>query len=68
MNREEWDKVKDTIQDRDREISEEFLARELPHYSVRYSSVMAVHSEFVNWERREQEKAQSSNLESYSLD
>ncbi|MFT7619152.1 MAG: anaerobic magnesium-protoporphyrin IX monomethyl ester cyclase [Planctomycetota bacterium] len=69
MSREEWDLVKDTIQDRDREVSEEFMAQGLPHYSVRYSHVMAVHSDFVEWERRQVANAgQGDNLGSYSLD
>ena len=61
MSRAEWAVAKDSIQDRDRELSETFLAEGLPHYSIRYSHVMAVHSDFVLWER-------NKSLESYSLD
>jgi hypothetical protein len=61
MTRDEWAAAKDSIQDRDREVSEKFLAAGMPHYSVRYSHVMAVHSDFVLWERHK-------SLASYSLD
>ena len=69
MDREEWTAAKATIRDRDRKLSEELLAKGLPHYSVRYSQVMAVHSDFVDWERRQLSKAGGrDNLGSYSLD
>jgi hypothetical protein len=61
MTRSEWTAAKDTIQQRDRDLSERFLEEGLPHYSIRYSHVMAVHSDFVLWER-------NRNLASYSLD
>ena len=69
MTREEWEAARDTIQDRDRVLSEELLAKGLPHYSVRYSHVMAVHSDFVDWERRQLAGAAGGdNLADYSLD
>jgi anaerobic magnesium-protoporphyrin IX monomethyl ester cyclase len=69
MDRAAWDRVKSTIGDQDRELSEELLAKGLPHYSVRYSHVMAVHSDFVSWERRQLESvAAKKNLSTYSLD
>lgn len=61
MSRSEWAAAKDTIQQRDRELSDRFLEEGAPHYSIRYSHVMAVHSDFVLWER-------NRNLASYSLD
>ncbi len=69
MDRAQWEAARDSIQQRDREISESFLAQGLPHYSIRYSHVMAVHSEFVDWERRQLATAgDSGQLGSYSLD
>ena len=69
MDRGAWDRAKSEILKRDRELSEELLQKGLPHYSVRYSHVMAVNSDFVNWERRQLELAQAKgNLRTYSLD
>ncbi|HGY91145.1 MAG TPA: B12-binding domain-containing radical SAM protein [Planctomycetes bacterium] len=70
MDRATWRREREGILERDRVISEEFLRKGLPHYSVRYSHVMAVHSDFVDWERRTHAKAQASGdeLASYSLD
>ncbi len=69
MDRETWDREKGAIQDRDRALSDELLEKGLPHYSIRYSHVMAVHSDFVNWERRKLARAGSrDNLGGYSLD
>ena len=55
---EGWDRAafeanKGTLQERDRTLSEELLGKGLPHYSIRYSHVMAVNSDFVTWERNE---------------
>ncbi|MCB9833174.1 MAG: B12-binding domain-containing radical SAM protein [Planctomycetes bacterium] len=70
LDRAAWDEVKDTVQERDRVLSEDFLRRGLPHYSLRYSHVMAVHSDFVLAERRRHEAARATGggLASYSLD
>ncbi len=69
MTRTQWDAAKESIQDRDRDISEQFLRQGLPHYSIRYSHVMAVHSDFVDWERRQLAKSGThGNLSDYSLD
>ena len=56
--RDEWEAKKGTLARRDRQMSEEFLAADLPHYSLRYTSVMGVHSDFVKWERAQ--KAQGA--------
>lgn len=68
-DREEFERHKGTLQERDRELSEELLAKGLPHYSVRYSHVMAVNSEFVAWERREMAATGSTHQQiTYTLD
>lgn len=69
MDRAAWDRAKATILDEDRALSEELLAKGLPHYSVRYSHVMAVNSDFVAWERKQKELAAAKrSLSHYSLD
>ncbi|MCB1282330.1 MAG: radical SAM protein, partial [Salinibacterium sp.] len=69
MDRATWDREKGQLHARDRELSEDFLARGLPHYSIRYSHVMAVHSDFVLQDRRRLAASRAAgNLSSYSLD
>lgn len=52
-DRDRFERRKAALHERDRELSEELLSKGIPHYSIRYSHVMAVNSEFVAWERRE---------------
>ena len=68
-----WDRAtfeqkKSTLQERDRELSEDLLAKGLPHYSIRYSHVMAVHSDFVLWERGQILAGATKNETTYTLD
>jgi radical SAM superfamily enzyme YgiQ (UPF0313 family) len=69
-DRATFDRVKHTLHERDRELSEELLSKGIPHYSIRYSHVMAVNSEFVTWERRELAHARGSGQGpiTYTLD
>jgi anaerobic magnesium-protoporphyrin IX monomethyl ester cyclase len=43
----DWPAARDGILQRDRELSNDLLARGRPHYSIRYTEVMAVHSDYV---------------------
>jgi len=43
----DWPAARDQILERDRQISDRFLAEAAPHYSIRYTEVMAVHSDYV---------------------
>jgi anaerobic magnesium-protoporphyrin IX monomethyl ester cyclase len=68
-----WDRAtfeqkKSTLQERDRELSEDLLAKGLPHYSIRYSHVMAVHSDFVLWERGQILAGATKDETTYTLD
>jgi len=71
---EGWDRAafeanKGTLQERDRALSEELLGKGLPHYSIRYSHVMAVNSDFVTWERNEMATSgQTRSPITYTLD
>ena len=68
-DRATFDREKENLHTRDRELSETLLAERSPHYSIRYSSVMAVNSDFVAWERRNMARpgAQASQI-AYTLD
>jgi len=63
-----WRERKKTILEEDRELSEELLTKGLPHYSIRYSHVMGVHSDFVLKERRRLEEFAAAQPISYTLD
>ena len=68
-SRAEFDAHKASLHERDRELSEDLLVKGIPHYSIRYSHVMAVNSDFVTWERREMSLATSRRSETtYTLD
>ncbi len=51
MSADEWHEMSDSILDRDRAMSDELLAEGSAHYSIRYTEVMAVHSDFILAER-----------------
>lgn len=68
LDREQWQERKGTLLDEDRELSEELLEKGIPHYSIRYSHVMGVHSDFVLKERERLRKFASAQAMSYTLD
>ena len=66
MDRPSWEAAKSDLIAEDRELSDELLAKDLTHYSVRYSHVMEVRSDFVNWEK--QALAAAGVPKDYTLD
>ena len=68
MDAEEWREYKPRARDIDREISERFLEKRIPHYSIRYAHVMGVHSDFVLWEREQLEQGTLKGRVTYTLD
>ncbi|MHC4548655.1 MAG: B12-binding domain-containing radical SAM protein [Planctomycetota bacterium] len=52
----------------DRELSEKLLRLGVPHYSIRYSHVMGVRSDFVAWERRLERSTREEQAVVYTLD
>jgi radical SAM superfamily enzyme YgiQ (UPF0313 family) len=52
MNRKTWEASRDDLIAEDRELSDALLAKDILHYSVRYSHVMGVRSDYVQWEKR----------------
>lgn len=53
LSAEAWQARKKNIKAEERALSDELLARGEPHYSIRFSSVMGVHSDYVLKERAE---------------
>jgi len=68
LDRDAWEERKKIILEEDREISEELLQKGMQHYSVRYSHVMGVHSDFVLQERERLRKFAAAQTVSYTLD
>jgi anaerobic magnesium-protoporphyrin IX monomethyl ester cyclase len=68
LDRDAWEERKKTILEEDRDLSEELLGKGLPHYSIRYSHVMGVHSDFVLEERERLRKFAAAQSISYTLD
>ena len=52
----------------DRELSEELMRLDIPHYSIRYAHVMGVRSDFVKWERRLDQSTREEQAVVYTLD
>ena len=53
---------------RDRELSEELMRLDIPHYSIRYAHVMGVRSDYVKWERRLEQSTREEQAVVYTLD
>ena len=51
LSAEAWRTRRETVRGEDRALSDELLARGEPHYSIRFASVMGVHSDFILAER-----------------
>ncbi len=68
LSREDWEARKKDILEEDRDLSEELLEKGIPHYSIRYSHVMGVHSDFVLDERERLRRFASAHQLSYTLD
>ena len=63
-----WERNKRDLHRRDRELSEELLAKGVRHYSLRYTHVMAVDSTFVLEERARMRAAPEYVPIGYTLD
>ena len=47
MAADQWDRHSAAILERDRQLSDSLLQQQLRHYSIRYTEVMAVDSDYV---------------------
>jgi radical SAM superfamily enzyme YgiQ (UPF0313 family) len=68
MDRETFRRERAALVRRDRELSEELMRLGVPHYSIRYSHVMGVRSDFVAWERRLERSSREEQAVVYTLD
>jgi radical SAM superfamily enzyme YgiQ (UPF0313 family) len=68
MDRAEFLARKAELKQRDRQLSDELIAKDVLHYSRRFSSVMGVRSDFVKRERAEIEAGTLARPTTYTLD
>lgn len=68
MDRETFRRRRAELVRYDRELSEELLRLDVPHYSIRYAHVMGVRSDFVKWERRLDRSTREEQAVVYTLD
>jgi len=68
MDRETFRRRRAELIRYDRELSEKLLRLGIPHYSIRYSHVMGVRSDYVAWERRLQKSTREEQAVVYTLD
>jgi radical SAM superfamily enzyme YgiQ (UPF0313 family) len=68
MDRETFRRRRADLVRQDRALSEELLRIGVPHYSLRYSHVMGVRSDFVAWERSQSTSTREEQATAYTLD
>jgi radical SAM superfamily enzyme YgiQ (UPF0313 family) len=68
MDRETFRRRRADLVRHDRELSEELLRLDVPHYSIRYAHVMGVRSDFVKWEREQESSTREEQAVVYTLD
>jgi hypothetical protein len=68
MDRATFRRRRSDLVRRDRELSEELLRLDVPHYSIRYAHVMGVRSDFVKWERTQESSTREEQAVVYTLD
>jgi radical SAM superfamily enzyme YgiQ (UPF0313 family) len=57
LSADAWAERRDAIRGEDRELSDELLRTGVPHYSIRYASVMGVHSDYVLSELAQEQRS-----------
>ena len=68
MDRATFEREYPRLRKLDREMSDEFIEKDLTHYTQRYSHVMGVRSDFVKWERERMKKYAGTAQNAYTLD
>jgi hypothetical protein len=68
MDRPTWERRKAELVAHDRELSDELMEKDIPHYTIRYSHVMGVRSDFIKWERGVMEGRPGVEAVTYTLD
>ncbi len=68
MDKPTWDKRKADLVKHDRVLSDELMEKDITHYTIRYSNVMGVRSDFIRWEQRQMAGRPGIEAVTYTLD
>jgi len=68
MDKETWLAKRDEMVAFDRELSDGLMKRNMPHYTIRYSNVMGVRSDYIQWEEEQLKTGKMEQAVTYSLD
>ena len=68
MDKETWLAKRDEMVAFDRELSDDLMKRNMPHYTIRYSNVMGVRSDYIQWEEEQLKSGKMEQAVTYSLD
>ena len=68
MDRDEWMAERDDLVAYDRTLSDELMAKNMVHYTIRYSNVMGVRSDYIRWEEEQVASGKLKEAVSYTLD
>lgn len=68
MDKDTWLREHEDLVAYDRDLSEELMARDLIHYTIRYSNVMGVRSDYIKEEREQMAAGKKKEAVAYTLD
>jgi len=68
MDEETWLRERDDLVAYDRDLSEELMAKDQIHYTIRYSNVMGVRSDYIKQERELMAAGKKDEAVAYTLD
>ena len=68
MDKETWLREREDLVDYDKILSEELIAKEQIHYTIRYSHVMGVRSDYIKREREQMAAGKQKEAVAYTLD
>jgi hypothetical protein len=68
MDKETWIRERDDLVAYDRDLSEQLIAEDKIHYTIRYSNVMGVRSDYIKQEREQIAAGEKTEAVAYTLD
>ena len=68
MDRDTWLREYEDLVAYDRDLSEQLMAEDKIHYTIRYSNVMGVRSDYIKQEREQMAAGQKTEAVAYTLD
>ncbi len=68
MDWDTWRARRDELVAYDRQLSDELMEKDITHYTIRYSNVMGVRSDFIKWEREQMAGRPDIEAVTYTLD